>query len=160
MTTGKIIALTRWIFVGKGMSLFCNILSRLITAFHPRSKCILISWLQSSSSVILEPKKIKPVTVSTVSPSICHVVMGPDAMILVFWVLNFRTTFSHSSITYIKRLFNSTSLSAIRMVIFEYLRLLTFLLAILIPVCVSSSPAFHMMYSAYKLNKQGDNMQP
>ena len=80
----KIIALTRWTFVGKVMSLLFNMLFILVIAFLPRSKCLLISWLQSTSAVILEPKKIKSVTVSVVSPSICHEVMGPDAMILVF----------------------------------------------------------------------------
>ena len=84
MTTEKTIALTRWTFVSKVMSLLFNMLSRLVIAFLPRSKHLLISWLQSPSAVILEPKKIKPVTVSIVSPSVCHEVMGPDAMILVF----------------------------------------------------------------------------
>ena len=84
MTTGKTIALTIQTFVGKVMSLLFNILSRFAIAFLPRSKCLLISRLQSPSSVILEPKKIKSVTVSIVSPSICHEVVGPDAMILVF----------------------------------------------------------------------------
>ena len=84
MTTGKTIALTRWTFVGKVMSLLFNKLSRLVIAFHPRSEHLLISWLQSPSTVILEPQKIKSATVSTVSPSICHEVMGPDAMILAF----------------------------------------------------------------------------
>ena len=84
MTTGKTIALIRWTLVGKVMSLLLNILSRLVIAFLPRSKRRLISWLQSLSAVILEPPKIKSDTVSTVSPSICHEVMGPDAMILVF----------------------------------------------------------------------------
>ena len=84
MTTGKTIALTRWTFVGKVMSLLFNMLSRLVIAFLPRSKRLLISWLQLPSAVILEPAKIKPVTVSTVSPSICHEVVGPDAMIFVF----------------------------------------------------------------------------
>ena len=84
MTTGKIIALTRWTFVGKVMSLLFNMLSRLVIAFLPKSKCLLISWLQSKSAVILESNKIKSVTVSIVFPSICHEVMGPDAMILVF----------------------------------------------------------------------------
>ena len=83
MTTGKTIVLTRWTFVGV-MSLLFNMLSRLVIAFLPRNKCLLISWLQSPSMVILEPKKIKSVTVSIASPSICHEVMGPDAMILVF----------------------------------------------------------------------------
>ena len=84
MTTGKTIALTRWTFVGKLMSLLFNMLSRWVIAFLPRSKHHLISWLQSPSTVILEPKKIKSVTVSIVSPSISHKVMGPEDMILVF----------------------------------------------------------------------------
>ena len=101
---------------GKIMSLFFNMLSRLVIAFLPRSKGLLISWLQSQSVVILEPKKIKSVTVSTISPSICQEVMGPDAMILVFiqtTKLSFKPTFSLSSFTFIKRLFSSSSLSAI-----------------------------------------------
>ena len=84
MTTGKTIALTRQTFVGKVMSLLFNMLSRLVITFLPRSKDLLISWLQSPSAVIFEPRKIKSDTVSTVSPSICHEVMGLDAMILVF----------------------------------------------------------------------------
>jgi len=84
MTTGKTIALTRQTFVGKVMSLLFNMLSMLVITFLPRSKRLLISWLQSPSAVILEPRKIKSATVSTVSLSICHEVMGPDAMILVF----------------------------------------------------------------------------
>ena len=84
MTTGKTIALTRWTFVGKVMSLLFNMLSRLVITFLPRSKHLLISWLQAPSAVILEPKKIKSDTVSTVSPPISYEVMGPDAMILVF----------------------------------------------------------------------------
>ena len=84
MTTGKTIALTRWTFVGKEMSLFLNMLSRLDITFLPRSKRLLISWLQSPCAVILEHQKIKSDTVSTVSPSICHKGMGPDVMILVF----------------------------------------------------------------------------
>ena len=84
ITTKKTIALTRKIFDGKGMSLLFKMLSRFVIAFLPRSKCLLISWLQSPSAVILEPNKIKSVTVFIVSPSICHEVMGLDAMILVF----------------------------------------------------------------------------
>ena len=84
MTTGKTIAFTRWTFVGKVMSLLFNMLSRLVIAFLPKSKRLLISWLWSPSAVILESKKIKSVTVSIVSPSIYHEVIGPDAMILVF----------------------------------------------------------------------------
>ena len=149
MTTEKTIALTRQTFVGKVMSLLFNMLSRLVIAFLPRSKHLLISWLQSPSAVILEPKKIKSVTVSIVSSSICHEVMGLDAMILVFWMLSFKPTFSLSTFTFIKRLFTSL-LSAIRVVSSVYVRLLIFLPTILIPVCASSSPAFHMMYSAHK----------
>ena len=84
MTTGKTIALTRWTFVGKVMPLIFNKLSRLVITFLLRSKYLLISWLQSPSAVILEPKKIKSDTVCIVYPSICHEVMGPDAIILVF----------------------------------------------------------------------------
>ena len=89
MTTGKTIALTRWTFVGKVMSLLFNLLSSLVLTFLPRSKCLLISWLQSPSALILEPKKIKSFTVSIVSPSICPEVMGPDAMILIFLNVEF-----------------------------------------------------------------------
>ena len=128
LTTGKIIVLTRWTFVGKVMSLLFNMLSRLIITFLPRSKRLLISWLQSPPAVYLEPKKVKSVTVSTVSPSICHEVMGPDAMILAFWMLSFKPTFS---LSFINRLVAS-SLSAIRVVSSAYLGLLIFLLAILI----------------------------
>ena len=103
-------------------------------------------------------QKIKSASVYTVSPSICHEVMGLNAMIFVFRMLSFKSTFSLSS--FIKRLFSSSSLSAIRVVSSAYLSLLIFLLAILIPACASASLAFHMMYSAYKLNKQGDNIQP
>ena len=115
-----------------------NMLSRLVITFLPRNKRPLISWLQSPSAVILEPRKIK---LDTVSPSNCHEVMGLDAMIFIFWMLSFKPTF-HSPLTFIKRLFNSSSPSAIRVVSSAYLRLLIFLPAILIPACVSSSPAF------------------
>ena len=84
VTTGKTINLTRWIFVGKVISLLFNMLSRLVITFLPRSKCLLISWLKSPSAVILEPPKIKSATVSTVSPSVCHEVVGLDATVLVF----------------------------------------------------------------------------
>ena len=159
-TTGKTIALTRWNLVGKVMSLLFNMLSRSVIAFLPRNKCLLISWLQSPSAVILEPPKLKSVTVSILSPSICHKVMGPDAMIFVFWKLSFKPGFSLSFFTFIKKLFSSYSLSAIRVVSSAYLRVLIFLPASLILACASSSPAFHMMYSTYKLNKQGDDIQP
>ena len=93
MTTGKTIALTRWTFVVKVMSLLFNMLSRLVITFFPKSKHLLISWLQTPSAVILEPRKIKSATVSIVSPSISHEVMGPDATILVFSTLSFKPTF-------------------------------------------------------------------
>ena len=111
MTAGKTIALTRQTFVSKVMSLLFNMLSRFVIAFLPRSNCLWISWLQSPSAVILEPQKIKSVTVSIASPYICHAVMGPDAMMLVFWLLSFKPTFSLFSFT-IKKLFSSSSLSA------------------------------------------------
>ena len=108
MTTGKTIALTRWTFITKVMSLLFNMLSRLVITFLSRSKRLLISWLQSPSAVILKPRKIKSATAPTVSPSISHEVMGPDAMIFVFWMLSFKLTFSLSSFTFIKRLFSSS----------------------------------------------------
>ena len=191
-------------FVGKVMSLLFNMLYRFVIAFLPRSKCLLISWLQSPSAVILEPRKIKSLTVSivplwlswyriclqcrrpgfdpwvgkipwrrerlptpvfwpgefhglsspwgpeeldmtvtvTVTPSICHKMLGPDVMILVFWMLSFKPAFSLSSFTFIKRLFSSSLLSAIRVVSSAYLRLLIFLPAILIPARASFSSAF------------------
>ena len=121
MTAGKTIALTRWTFVGKVMFLPFSMLSRLVIAFLSRSKHLLILWLQSSSAVIFQPSKIKPVIISIVSPSICHEVMGPDAMILVFCMLSFKPTFSFSSLTFIKRLFSSSSFSALRVVSSAYL---------------------------------------
>ena len=108
MTTGKTIALNRQTFVSKVISLLFNMLSRLVIAFLPRSKRLLISWLQSPSTVILETKKMKSLTVSIVSPCICHEVMGLDAMIFVFWILSFKPAFSLSSCTFIKRLFSSS----------------------------------------------------
>ena len=138
MTTGKTIALTRWIFVSKIMSLLFNMLSRLVIAFLSNSKHPLISWLQSPSAVIFQPPKIKSVTVSIVSPFICHEVMGPDAMIFVFSLLSFKPAFSLSSFTFIKRLFSSSSLSA-RVVSSAYLRLLIFLPATLIPAVLHPS---------------------
>ena len=135
-------------------------LSRLVITFLPRKKCLLISWLQSPSAVILDPKKIKSITISIIFPSICHEVMGQEVMILFFWILSFRSAFWISSLTFIKRFFSYSLLSAIRVVPSAYLRLLIFLLAVLIPACTSPIPAFLMMYSAYKLNKQGDNIQP
>ena len=148
MTTGKTIALTRWTFVGRVISLLFNTLSKFVIAFLPRSKHLLILWLPSQSTVFLEPKKTKSFTVSIVSPSICHEMMGMDAMILVFWMLSFKSAFSFYSFTFIKRLFSTSSLFVISVVSPAYLRLFIFLLAILIPACASFSPSFCMMYSA------------
>ena len=146
MTTGKTIALTRWTFVCKVMSLLFNMLSMLVIAFLPRSKHLLVSWLQPPTAVILEPQKIKSVAVSIASPSICHEVMGPNAMILVFWMLSFKLSFSLFSFTFNKRLFSSSSLSAISMVSSAYLRLLIFLPAIFIPACASSTVKFMVIF--------------
>ena len=104
MTTGKIIAVSRWTFVSKLMSLLFNILSRFVIAFLPRSKCLFILWLQSPSAVILEPRKIKSITVSIASPSIYHEVMGLDTMIFIFRMLSFKPAFSLSSFIFIKAL--------------------------------------------------------
>ena len=132
--------------------------SRLVITFLPRDKFLLVSWLQSLYAVILEPPKI-----------VCHCFHcfpiyllwsdGTECHDLSFWMLSFKPNFSLSSFTFVKRLFSS-SLYAIRVVSSAYLRLLIFLPAILIPACASSSPAFLMMYSAYKLNKQGGKIQP
>ena len=111
----KTIALTMWTSVSKVMSLLFNTLSRFIIAFLPRSKCLLISWLQSLSAVVLEPDKIKSVTVSILSLCVCHEVMGPSAIFLVFWMLSFKPAFSLSSLTFIKRVFSSSSLSMLRL---------------------------------------------
>ena len=145
MTTGKTIALTRQTFIDIVISLLFNMLSRLVITFLPRSKHVLISCVQSPCAMILEPPKVKG---ATVSPSICCEVMGPDAMILVFWMLSFKPTFSLCSFTllfHFQEALISSSLSAMTMVSSAYLRLLIFLLTILIPACASSSPAFLLM---------------
>ena len=131
---------------------FFNMLFRFIKVFLPKRKHILISWWQSPCTVILEPEKIKSVTVSVVSPSICHEVKGPDAMILVFDCCILSRLF-HSSLSPHQEALYSSLLSAIRVVSSAYLRLLEFLPEILSPTCASPRPAFHMMYSPYKLNK-------
>ena len=133
-------------------------LFRFVIAFVPRSKYLLISQLQSPSMVILEPKKIV-CHCFHFSPFIFPEVMGRDAVILAFWMLSFKPAFSVSYFTLIKKLFSSSSISAIIVVSSTYLRLLIFLPVILLPACTSSSLAFCIMYSAYKLNKQGDNTQ-
>ena len=155
MTTGKTIALTRQTFVAKVMSLLFNKLSRLVITFLPRSKRLLISWLQSPTAVILEAPKIVchcfhcfPIYLPWSDGIRCH-----D---LSFLNVEFQTNF----FTVITRLFSSSSLSVIRVVSSAYLRLMIFLPAILITVCASSGPAYLMMYCAYKLNKQGGNIQP
>ena len=137
------------------MSLLFNTLSRLVIAFFPRSKHLLISWLQSPSAQeykVCHYFHCFPIYLAWSDGTRCH-----D---LSFWMLSFKPVLSLSSFTFIKRLFSSSLLSAIRVVSSAYLRSLIFLLAILIPACASSSPAFHMMYSSYKLNKQNDNIQP
>ena len=139
LTTGKTIALIRWTLITKVTSLLYNILSRLVIVFLTRSKCLLISWLQSPSAVILEPPKIKSLTVSIVSPSICHEMIGLDAIIFIFWILSFKPTFSLYSFTFIERIGVISS---------AYLRLLVFLLVIMILACAPSSPVFCMLYSA------------
>ena len=159
MTTGKTIDLTRQTFVGKAMSLLFNMLSRFITALLPRSKHLLISWLQSPSAVILEPKKIKSVTVSTVSPSICHEVLGLFAS-LSFLNVEFKPAFSLSSFASSRSPLVPLCFLPLNWYHVQYLRLLIFLPAILIPAYASSSPAFRMMHTTCKLNMQGDTIQP
>ena len=134
-------------FVSKVISLLFNMVSRFIIAFLPRSKHLLISRLPSTSAVILEFKKIKSVTTSIFCLFICHEVMGTGVMILVFWMLSFKPVFSISSFTLIKRLFSSSSLSAIRVVLISsaYLKFFIFLPAILGPACDSSSLVFHIL---------------
>ena len=141
MTTGKTTALTIWTFVSKVMSLLFNMLSRLVITFLPRSKHLLISWLQSPSAVILEPKNTKSVTVCFVSPSICHEVMGPDVMIFIFWMLCFKPAF-HSPPSHSSR-GSFILLSAIGVVSSAYLRLLRSLPAVLnstILHCIALTP--------------------
>ena len=145
MTTGKTIALTIQTFVSKVMSLLFNMLSRFVIAFLPISKYLLISQLQSICSDFWAQENKACHCFHLLS--ICHEIMGPDARILDFWMLNFKRAFSLYSFTFIRRLFSSSSLSAIRVVSSAYLRLLIFLPAILITVCDSPSLAFHMIYS-------------
>ena len=158
-TTGKTIALTRWTFVSKVMTLLCHMLSSFVIVFLSKSKCLLISWLQSMSMTFCDAQENKICRYFHFFP-VCYEVMGPDAVILVFWMLSFKPAFSISSYTFITRLFSSFSLLDIRKISSAYLMLLIFLLAILIPAWDSFCLAFRMMYSAYKLNKQGDNIQP
>ena len=157
ITTGNTIALTIWTFFGKVISLLFNILSRFVVAFLPRGKCLnFMAAVTICSDCGVQESKI------------CHCFHffpfyllwsdGTGCHDLSFWMLSFKAVFSLASLTLIKRLFSSSLLSAIRVVSSVYLRLLIFLLAILIPACDSSSLALCMMYSAQKLNKQGDNI--
>ena len=144
------------------MSLLLNILSRFVILALPKSKYLLISWLQSLSSGILETKRIKSVTVSPFSPSVCHEVTGweqmPWSLFFECWVLRqlFHSLLSPSS----RGSFSSSSLSSIRVIITCVSEVGDISSTILIPTCDSSSPEFHMRYFAQKLNKQGDNIQP
>ena len=141
-------SLTIWTFASKVMPLLFNTLSRFVIALLPRIKHILILCLQSTSTVILEPKKIKSIIVFIFSPSICNEVMGLDATIFVFWMLSFKSAFSLSSFTFIKRVFSSSSLSAIRVVSSAYLRSLIFLLASWFHFVIH--PAQHFIWGTVK----------
>ena len=144
MTTGKTVALTRWTFVGKVMSLLFNMLSRLVITFLPRSKSLLLSrlqWFGAQENKICHCFHCFPIYLPWSDGTRCH-----DLLLFECWVLS--KLFSHSSFTFSKRLFSSSSLSAIRVVSSAFLRLLIFLLAIMMAPCASSNPAFCMMYSA------------
>ena len=159
MTTRKTIALIRQTFVGKVTSLLLNMLSRLVIAFLPRCKCLLILWLLSPSAVILEPRNIVYHCFHCFS---IYLPLNDGTRCHDFRFLNveFLASFSLSSFTFINKLFSSSLISLISMVSSAHLKSLIFLPAILIPTCAWSSPEFHMMYSACKLNKQNDNIQP
>ena len=159
MITGKTIALTRWIFVIKMMSLLFNTLSRFVIAFLPKKHSSSHSMAAVTIHSDFRAQENKICCCFHFSPFICCEMMGLDVMILVFLMLSFKPAFSFSSFTLIKKPFSYSSLSAIRVVSSAYLRLLIFLPVMLIPACDSSSPAFHMMYSVYKLNKQGDSVK-
>ena len=148
ITTGKALALTKWTLVGKMMSLLFDSLSRFVISLLPRRKRLLVLWLQSLSAVILEPKKMKSDTVSTVY---LFAMKWWDWMPLSsFFECRVLSQLFHSPLfTFIKRLFSSSSFCAIKVVSSAYLRLLIFLPAIWFPACASSSPAFRMMYAAY-----------
>ena len=158
MTTGKTIALTRWNFVGKVMSLLFNTLSRFIILFLSQSKWLLMAAVNVQSDLGDQKNK----TYQSPFPfffsvSVCNEVIDLDVMILVFWVLTSKPAHSLFSFTLFNRPF-SYFLSVIRVESSAYMRLLIFLPSNLIPVCDSHSLAFRMMYSAYKLNKQGENI--
>ena len=146
---GKTIALTIRTFVSKVMSLLA--MCRFVIAFLPRNKCLLMLWLQSQSTVIWEPKKTNFGTISTLSPSICHEVMGPDVIILVFWMLSFKPDFSLSFFTLIRRFFCSSLLSAIRMVSSACLKLLILLWQSWFQLV--TRPARHLAWCTLHLSK-------
>ena len=156
MTTRKTIALTRWTFVNKANVSTFNMLCHRFYSKEQASFNLIAAVTVHSDFGTQENKVCH---CFHCFPSICNEVMGLDATILVFWMLNFKPAFSLSSSNLIKRLFSSCSLSVMRLVSSAYLRLLIFLPAILIPACGSSSPAFCMMYSAYTLSKQDDSIQ-
>ena len=153
MTTGKTIALTIQTFVNKVISLLFNMLSMFVIAFLPRSKCLLISWLHSPSALILKPKKIKSAIVYIFLPFYSPWNDGTWSYDLSFWMLSFKPAFSLSPFTFLKRLFCSCSISAIRVVSSAYLRLLIFLPTVLIPAYDSSCPAFHILRTPWTVWK-------
>ena len=156
MTIGKIITLARWTTVGKVMSLLFNMLSGHRFPFKEQVSFNFMAAVTICSD--FGAPKNKVCHSFHCFPIYLHKVMGLNVMILLFWTLNFKPIFSLYIFNFIKRLFISFLISALRVISSAYLRLLIFLLVILIPACASSSPAFHMMYSACKLNNQGDNI--
>jgi len=159
MTSGKTIALTTWTFVGKVMSVLFNILSRLVIAFLARSKCLLISWLLSIRSDFWSPPKNEVCYCFHCFPTYLQWSGGTRCHDLHFLNFDFETNV-FTVLCHSHQEFSFSLLSSIRLVTYAYLRLLIFLLVNLIPACASSSLKFHMLYSAYKLNKQGDNILP
>jgi len=157
--TGKNIAWIIRTFIGKIMSLLFNRLSRLVTAFLSRSKYLLISWLQPPSAITLDPKKIKSVSVSIVSPSVRHEVVGLDVMIFIFWMLSFKPAFS-LYFTFIKRLFSSSLLSVIRVVSSYVWNCCYFSQQSWCQFVAQPSRRFAWCTLYCKLNKQGDSIQP
>ena len=160
MTTGKPMALTIQTFVGKVISVRFNLLSRFVIAFLPKEQAPFNFMTADTNCSDFGAQENKLCHSHHFSSSMWHEMMGSDAMILVSWMLSFKPDFSLSSFTFIKRLFSLSLLSAIRMVSSAHLRLLLFLPAIFISACDSYNPAFCDVYSVYKLNQEGDNMQP
>ena len=160
LTTGKTIALTRWTFVSKVMSLLFNTLSRFVTAFLPRSNSLFNFMPTVTIYTDFGAQENKVCHCCHCFPPICHEVMGSVAIIFIIWMLSFKPVFPFSFCTFIKRLFSSSSFSAIKVVSSAYQRLLIYLLAIVIPAYASSSPTFHMIYSTYMFNMQSDDIQP